>query len=132
MLGVIHRAALGRGPKQLHRIFQRSPVLPGERCRHNFRVKTVVSELSVDALTRSGYGCIQVYNALPPEYVTPVSIVQFQRGLMGLLRKACEQKLTWPISVDGYGDWSMLFHPKYFSVALCNTRYTECNGAGSM
>lgn len=114
ILGVIHRAVLGKGPKQLQRIFERHPVRDGERSRHNFRVKTVVNLFTKDVLLRSAYGSIAVYNALPPECVAPLSVTQFQRGLMGLLRRACEQRLSWAISETDYGDWTMLFRPRYF------------------
>ena len=109
MLGVIHRAVLGLGPKQLNKFFQVQVPQPLPSCtrragrRHG---KQLVEFRSVDQLCilgRSALGLVAVYNLLPADVVALGSVQSFQAVLQGMLRVSASS------GVDG---WERLFSPR--------------------
>ena len=97
-LGIVYRAAIRRGPKQLQKFFvlesssfrRVSPRLP----LHQFQVRDSFRNLHRDYINRSTFGYIGVFNLLPEvvfhdsEGTIPISISSFQKNLTVLLKVA--------------------------------------------
>ena len=81
MLGVIHRAVIGEGPKQFHSLFlpetTASRAIPRRR-RHGRQLQDPYSQLHRDYLNRSLLGYIWIYNWLPEQIVASASVKTFQ------------------------------------------------------
>jgi hypothetical protein len=107
MLGVIHRAVLGQGPKQLREFFFLTSDAPLTN-RHRMQIREYREGSSdhwsdiarfgprtytaaPDYMTRSALGLCTVYNLLPANIVEESSSVAcFQSNLQQLLCNACE------------------------------------------
>ena len=102
LLGVVHRAALGKGPPQLRRFFVRvRPVYGHQRQLYDPRVG-----LRQDYLHRSALGLVRIYNCLPGHVVAQASVKAFQGALQSLVVR-CAQ--------SGQDDWADLFRTGRFA-----------------
>ena len=110
MLGVIHRAVLKQGPKQLHKwFFVVTPgAKPGTRsCSQKSRSRQVFDYTSgsqSEFLRRSAFGLTFVYNSLPEKTVLTKSVKAFQRELQTEVKRRVE---------NGLPDWAYLYDPCY-------------------
>ena len=110
-LGIVYRAAMRRGPKQLQKLFvldcSTRRVSP-RSSQHRFQVRDEYRRLHRDYINRSTLGYIGVFNLLPdlvfldPEYDVPIPVSTFQKNLNTLLKVAC-------MHVD---NWSEIFSPR--------------------
>ena len=114
MLGVIHRAVLGKGPHQLHQFFQHAVhlVRPG---KHRLQVQEYSSGDSSDYMfpgsapaeyiSRSALGLTSVYNVLPASIVESSPTVScFQSKCQALLRER---------AMGSCPHWDRLFSPRW-------------------
>ena len=107
MLGVIHRAVLGGGPRHVQE-FSR---VDTQCTRRSVRQRRHDKQLCADNFTshpleshrRSVFGLIRVYNLLPANVVGASSVSAFQQRL---------QKLMTCQATSGARDWQVLFSPR--------------------
>ena len=108
MLGMIHRAAMGRGPAQLHQFFlptvDRSlfPTRARGR-RHRRQLREYRTGHFSEMLARSALGLISVYNLLPQAVVDAASVRDLQACLQSMVKKQ--------VSCRAEG-WDLLFSPR--------------------
>ena len=91
ILGVIHRAALRKGPPELWKFFRREVSHSYRRSvrfshRHSRCLIEWAAGSNLEIMRRSALGMIRVYNLLPEELVDKVDLKEFQRGLTQLVR----------------------------------------------
>ena len=114
MLGVIHRAVLGRGPAHFRRFFTADSVARREgHGKHRLQLLPPPNDPSdfvlpgsqpAKYLRNSAFGLILVYNLLPAEIVEASPCVQsFQKSL---------QDLVVFRAASGYNDWEITFSPR--------------------
>ena len=107
MLGVVHRAAVGKGPLQLRELFPAAVaagVRSSARVRRHLRAREVLIENShLEFLERSAFGLVRVYNLLPEPLVLSTSVSRFQAGLQACLK-------DW--AVGGAPSWAKMFSPR--------------------
>ena len=114
MLGVIHRAAIGRGPEQLRYFFEADEDARREnRGRHRLQLKMLQHHGSDFVLPRSepaqyieysAFGLIAVYNLLPADIVEASPTVrEFQRALQSVVRQRANA---------GCSDWEVTLSPR--------------------
>ena len=108
MLGVIHRAALGEGPKQLQSFFFAATRTGGRRtrlqCNRHFRqLHEYKDGHHTDYIGRSILGLVSIYNLLPWSVVTADGVSKFQTALQNLVK---EQALA------GDDRWADLLSPR--------------------
>ena len=97
LLGMVHRAVLGKGPQHFKEFFRLEPV---EGQRHRFHVQDLTrTRLS----KRSALGLIPIYNMLPSWAVETFSVKHFQTNLQELLK--CRAQ-------DGCDDWQATYSPR--------------------
>ena len=101
-MAVIHRAALGRGPMQLRRFFQRAERQPRQRHCHSLTVCDPVAVAAPDYLRRSALGLVRIYNMLPERVVDTCVVKDFQSRLQRILRDRMQA---------GCEDWAATFCP---------------------
>ena len=113
MLGVVHRAALGKGPPQLWPFFALTQVRtagPATRStnRHRLQLEGYRTGEHLDVVRRSALGLVEVYNELPPALLnsTATSVKAFQRQLQALV--------LWRLR-QGYDDWKELLSTRAHS-----------------
>ena len=107
MLGVIHRALLGQGPKQLRAFFRYSEVdlrRSSRIAKHNRQIDCEFGARPLDMVKRSAFGLCRVYNLLPHDIVESRSVSVFQSRLQDLLRSRM---------LDGQRGWQQLFSPRW-------------------
>ena len=112
LLGVIHRAACGIGPKELQQFFvleggppsQRSLRSSARRHRRHLAEPRGDWQDRLDSFSRSAFGLSHVYNLLPPEYVETDCVSDFQKGLQALVAKAWQK---------GEASWQKLLSPRW-------------------
>ena len=111
MLGTIHRAILGQGPKQLHSFFfleQYTPVLL--RHRHSRHAHDLCrGGLFPDYFCRSAHGLVAVYNLLPDWVVRASSVKIFQGRL---------QRVVDYLATTGYAQWASCLNRSTLSVSV--------------
>ena len=104
-LGLIYRAILRQGPRQLRDLFQldHSAVRSSPRfVKHLFQVVDATRDLHREYLDRSTFGYVAIFNLLPPvmfhsqEYDQPIPVKEFQRNLTKLLRLSSHVEVFWP------------------------------------
>ena len=109
-LGVIYRAAIRRGPKQLQEFFKLDVVLRRSSPRrelHQYQVVDSVRVLHQEYLNRSTFGYVAIFNILPEivfssaEFDLPIPVKEFQKNLSRLVRRAS-------FDID---DWDHLYNP---------------------
>ncbi len=101
MLGVIHRAVLGKGPPQFKRFFH-CELVPSRHLNtrlssrmHSRRVHEYTHGRYLDIVKRSALGLASVYNILPGDIVAIDSVCGFQRGLQELVRGHVGSRIEW-------------------------------------
>ena len=93
-LGVIHRAALRKGPKHLQTFFVRARSITG----HSMHVFDPCAGCCHIYIKRSMFGLIGFYNRLPQNIVDITDISMFQSELQELVKKAVnENDPAWKI-----------------------------------
>jgi hypothetical protein len=94
MLGLIHRAMLGKGPGQFREHFQRvaDKKFDDPRCR-----------ISGDLAKRSALGLVAVYNLVPYKCRCAKTVKEFQQNLQRLLQERV---------AEGMDDWRNTFSPR--------------------
>ena len=108
MLGVIHRATLGLGPEQLQDFFKRDWAVVTTRSRmsqrrHPRQLIGARRPRFSEQFRRSAFGLVAVYNLLPEEVVSMLTVSSFQSRLQSLLRAHARST----------SDWSTLFSPRF-------------------
>ena len=96
MLGVIHRAVLGKGPAQ----FQKHFPLASQSLRKIVEPRTLLRHPIVK---RSLFRLVAVYNLLPPRVVALNSVHEFQRALQHMVTERAKA---------GRGDWEDTLNPR--------------------
>ena len=96
MLGVIHRAVLGKGPVHFQKHF---PIA----CKRSRKIVDPRSSLKHPIIKRSVFGLIAVYNMLPASCVALNSVKEFQRALQHLVTERAK---------IGRGDWKDTLNPR--------------------
>ena len=86
MLGVLHRAALKKGPEHLERFFYCAETATNTRTRlatrrHNWQLAEHRKGRFLEILRRSALGLVAVYNLLPADVVAADTVKNFQRLL---------------------------------------------------
>ena len=110
MLGVMHRAVLKKGPKQLHKWFFTVNPRAKPRTRSDnssSRVRQVfnyVDGTQSEFLRRSAFGLTAVYNSLP-EYVVLLHAV---KAFQGALQCVAKRQIK-----NGTPNWAFMHHPSY-------------------
>jgi hypothetical protein len=94
MLGVIHRAAIGKGPQHFKDHFR-------IECGHRLcdPRRTYTGQL----IARSALGLVAVYNFLPEDITSAKNVKVFQSGLQSLLKRRAK---------EGANDWVQTFSPR--------------------
>ena len=100
LLGIIHRAALRKGPPQLHQFFMRARAFNG----HSRTVLDPCVGRPLLIMRRSIFGLIPFYNNLPEEVIQIQDIAAFQKRLQDMLRKAINENLP---------NWHSLFRSSF-------------------
>ena len=107
MLGMVHKAALGKCSSQLARFFKRAPPAAsrtrlGTRA-HRRQLYDPIGDLHLDTARRSALGLVGVYNALPSSIADLDDVPSFQSALQHLLRDRARR---------GDDNWQQLFSPR--------------------
>ena len=107
MLGVIHRAALRKGPKHFHEWFVPVPPAPTtlvtrRRTRaHRWQLHDLVDSNHTELLKRSVFGLIRIYNELEENVVNTRSVKDFQHNLQNKLKELAENNTeSWELTYD--------------------------------
>ena len=94
MLGLLHRAALKKGPEQLQELFPLQDTtgvhntrLEGRRRQHGRQLKDRRGSTHLNAVRRSAFGLVSVYNLLPRTVVQHETVKAFQQSLAELLKE---------------------------------------------
>merc|ERR1712139_451089 len=91
MLGVVHRAALRKGPVHFWRFFQvaedktHTHWTRAAKRRHSRHLKEPRQGRFLEVLRRSALGLVAVYNALPNDTVKETTVKDFQAKLRKLV-----------------------------------------------
>ena len=94
MLGVLHRAVIGKGPEHFKDHFK----LEGNR-----KLKDPTTDLKDPLIRRSALGLVPIYNMIPDRCKATQSVKEFQRRLQALVKERLN---------DGCLDWAMTFSPR--------------------
>ena len=97
MLGLIHRAALRKGPAQLQMLFRRTSTAHRQIEEWNMRGGAGV-------LKRSAFGLIPVYNKLPEAVRNVDAVKAFQHALQSRVKQAL---------LEGGDGWRALLSPRH-------------------
>ena len=107
MMGVLHRAAIGKGPEHFKAFFRLSTA---ERHytrswtgRHSRQLVDIRNEHFLEIERRSALGLTWVYNRLPAEIVRHESVKEFQKSMQLLMK----DRLT-----GGCAEWKNVFSPR--------------------
>ena len=106
VLGLIHRAVLGKGPAQLRRWFVHAAP-NGARTRqsltrHTKQLQSYREGSFLEITRRSIFGAIDIYNMLPESTVHTKNVKEFQAEL---------QKMSKLVSMEN-SNWDVLFSPR--------------------
>ena len=96
MLGLIHRAVLGKGPSQFAEFFRRD-------LQHSMKLVDPRASSRSPLIKRSALGLVAVYNLLPHKVVCEKSVSAFQKGLQELIKS---------FVVTGHPKWSEVLSPR--------------------
>ena len=98
MLGLIHRTALGKGPKHFRGIFK---LLQGRQFED---LRSTLGRSGPRGLIqRSAFGLVSVYNILPAGVTAERNVKGFQTALQNMMKDAAS---------DGVPEWMKLFSPR--------------------
>ena len=107
MLGVLHRASLQEGPQCFHSWFRLSESHRRHSTRQRRNSARPLAEIlpvrSKAIARRSAFGLVSIYNFLPNEVVTQVTVKEFQQALSNLMKQQARA---------GHPQWSRLFSPR--------------------
>ena len=109
MLGLVHRAALGKGPEHFKSFFKpaaekRRSYLTRKAARtHERQLEDPRKGSFPELLRRSAFGLVAVYNLLPSSVVQETSVKDFQSKLQNLLKER---------ATAGCDDWQRTFSPR--------------------
>ena len=109
MLGIVHRAVLGKGPEHFRRFFKpahRGPLTVltrGAARRHEKQLDDPRKGNFPELLRRSALGLVAVYNLLPAEVVAERTVPDFQKQLQLLLKKRATANCE---------DWAQTLSPR--------------------
>ena len=113
MMGVLHRATIGKGPEHFKTFFRLSTA---ERHytrswtgRHTRQLVDIRNEHFLEIERRSALGLTWVYHRLPAEIVRHESVKEFQKSMQLLMK----DRLT-----GGCTEWKPVFSPRV--AAYCN------------
>ena len=109
MLGIIHRAVIGKSPEQVrkHFILAASSVHPNGRNalrRHNRQLQSYRLGQFLETTAHSILGLVDVYNLLPQQLVNHECFRTFQRELQDMLK--------WGVK-NGMTNWECMFLPRH-------------------
>ena len=109
MLGIVHRAALRKGPPHLWRFFTHAPPLthnyPTRRTRHSRHLNdNYRNERHTDTLLHSACGLIGVYNLLPEYVARQATVSEFQSSLQQLVKECAARNND---------QWTSLLSPRH-------------------
>ena len=109
MLGLIHRAAIGRGPVQLHGFFRKSARYVSKATRlqlswHDAQLVEYRNGSHTEYVKRSALGLVSVYNLLPCYVLALESVSVFQGALQNMLKMR---------ATTGVYEWPKLFSPRW-------------------
>ena len=96
MLGLVHRAVLGKGPTHFERFFKKKAATTvayrtrAAAGRHDRQLEEVTHLHCPGLLRRSAFGLIRVCNLLPREVVATDSVKEFQRKVQDLVKAHAE------------------------------------------
>ena len=99
MLGLVHRAAVGKGPGHFKKFFRRASTM-GRHARHLDDPRVACAH---PLIRRSALGLVAVYNLLPAEVVAPNCVSAFQTKL---------QEHVIARAVGGCHDWQDTLSPR--------------------
>ena len=100
MLGVIHRAATGRGPPQLRALFKPAQHRISSR-RHRYFLQHVLEGNFLEIARRSAFGLVSIYNSLPGQFVDDgCNVSTFQSRIQKHLKELVE---------NGVHDWARTY-----------------------
>ena len=107
MLGIIHRAVIGKGPVHLHKFFRRGEPTYAARTRlqfrrHDMQLVEYRNGDHTDYVKRSILGLVSVYNLLPSSAVHTNTVSVFQARLQDLVKER---------ALAGCHDWAETFSP---------------------
>ena len=94
MLGVIHRTALGKGPRHFKQLFALD---------YDGRIVDPRRKFKGELIKRSALGLVAIYNMLPVSCKTMGSVKDFQRSLQDIMKERASQ---------GCLDWEKKFCPR--------------------
>ena len=109
LLGVVHRAVLGKGPPQFKRWFFPAKPVPHayktrmQQARHDRQLHDYLGLGQTQLLRRSALGLPRVYNKLPQKIVSCTSVKEFQRALQELAKQRASK---------GVSNWEKTFSMK--------------------
>ncbi len=107
MMGVIHRAALGKGPVQLKRLFppacQEGRRSTRAAVRHSREREITIERTQLCGIERSAFGLARVYNMLPQWIVDAEDVSVFQSRLQYVVKGR---------AAGGCADWADTFSPR--------------------
>ena len=107
MLGVIHRAVMGRRPEQVRIFFvpDTSSHMHGRNTkrRHSMQLQTFRKGKFLETTGRSILGLVDIYNLLPQEFIDHTDVHEFQGELQKLLKIQAEKNQI---------EWETLFSPR--------------------
>ena len=108
MLGLIHRAALRKGPPHFWKFFRLEQHPRASRTRlaqrrHGGQLVETRRDRFLEVVRRSALGLVSVYNLLPPEVVCTDAVKTFQKNLQELVKAR---------AAAGYEDWPETLSPR--------------------
>jgi hypothetical protein len=111
MLGMIHRAVIGKGPDQLRRFFYRNTQVNTcyiqtrrQESKHSAELKEYRDGSHKEYISRSALGLVSVYNLLPENMLDIQDISVFQGALQDLVKGSASR---------GDGFWQKLLSPRW-------------------
>jgi hypothetical protein len=108
MLGVVHRAVIGKGPRQLSAFFSRRGSTWASRTRmqgsrHGMQLEEYRNGDQTEYIRRSVLGLVTIYNLLPCFVVHAETVSIFQSRLQDVLKER---------ALAGCADWAETFSPR--------------------
>jgi hypothetical protein len=110
MLGIIHRAAIGQGPRQLQQFFYQAEATQSgpkrtrlQHLRHAVRLGEFRDGSHTEYVNRSALGLDNVYNLLPQKVLCAVKVSDFQRLLQDMVKERASRDDR---------NWKHLFSPR--------------------
>ena len=108
MLGLIHRAVLGKGPEHFSRFFRLAPTTSLKKTRlqqrrHTRQLVELQDFAHLEIARRSAIGLISIYNLLPQGAVDNECVSAFQAYLQNMVKHN---------AIRGHEEWRRWFSPR--------------------